>query len=162
VLEKVLISSCLVGYKVRYNGSCLSLSKSVLDNLASQAELVAFCPEVAAGLSTPRASAEIINGKGIDVIHDLAHVVGNDGINVTKQFLLGAEKALEICHEHAIKYALLTDGSPSCGSSKIYDGTFSGATVEGSGVTAALLERAGIKVFSQHTIRNLQAELEIG
>lgn len=160
-MEKVLVSSCLVGNKVRYNASCLSVPTQDLDWLTSNVDLVIFCPEVSSGLPTPRAPAEIIKGKGIDVIHGYASVVGNDGIDVTSQFLSGAQKALMTCQKHGIKYAILADGSPSCGSSKIYDGTFSGVKVDGSGVTAALLERQGIKVFSQYTIASLKAELEL-
>ncbi|MDN3685529.1 DUF523 domain-containing protein [Vibrio sinaloensis] len=56
---------------------------------------------------------------------------------------------------------MLAEGSPSCGSSKkIYDGTFNGIKIDGSGVAAALLERNGIKVYSQHTIAKLQEALE--
>jgi uncharacterized protein YbbK (DUF523 family) len=150
----------LVGNKVRYNASCLSISKFELHWLKSNAELVVFCPEVSAGLPTPRAPAEIISGNGTDVLDGLANVVGNDGINVTKQFVGGAENALELCQKHQIKYAVLAEGSPSCGSSKIYDGTFNGIKIDGAGVATALLERNGIKVYSQHTIAKLRSTLE--
>ncbi|MFP2769309.1 DUF523 domain-containing protein [Oceanisphaera sp. KMM 10153] len=160
-MEKVLVSSCLVGNKVRYNASCLSVPTPDLDWLISNVELVVFCPEVFSGLPTPRAPAEIIKGNGINVIQGLAQVIGNDGINVTEQFLAGAQQALKICQEHEIKYAVLAENSPSCGSSKIYDGTFSGINVDGSGVTASLLEREGIKVFSQHTIASLKEKLTL-
>ncbi len=159
-LEKVLISSCLVGSKVRYNGSCLSVPAADLEWLNVNVELVAFCPEVSSGLPTPRVPAEIVNGNGIDVIQGAAYVLGNDGTDITDQFVAGARDALKICLEQGIKYAVMAEGSPSCGSSKIYDGTFSGVKVDGSGVTVALLEQEGIKVFSQHTIAMLKAELD--
>ncbi|EGU58885.1 hypothetical protein VINI7043_08155 [Vibrio nigripulchritudo ATCC 27043] len=159
-MEKVLISSCLVGNKVRYNASCLSVPESDLDWLHSNLELVVFCPELSAGMPIPRAPAEIIQGKGNDVILGAASVVGDDGIDVTNQFIEGAQNTLEMCKEHQIKYAVLAEGSPSCGSSKIYDGTFSGTKIDGSGVTAALLESAGIKVFSQYNLATLRAKLE--
>lgn len=89
-----------------------------------------------------------------------ANVVGDDGIDVTAQFVVGAENALKICQQQQIEYAVLAEGSPSCGSSKIYDGTFSGTKITGSGVTAALLDRNGIKVFSQHTIDQLRSVLK--
>ncbi|NOH99493.1 2-thiouracil desulfurase family protein [Vibrio sp. 99-70-13A1] len=158
---KVLVSSCLVGNKVRYNASCLSIPELDLCWLKSNVELVVFCPEVSAGLPTPRAPAEIIEGKGIDVLDGSANVVGNDGIDVTTQFVSGAKNALELCQKQQIKYAVLAEGSPSCGSSKIYDGTFDGIKIDGSGVAAALLERNSIKVFSQHTIEQLRMALEI-
>ncbi|GAJ74998.1 purine nucleoside phosphorylase [Vibrio sp. JCM 18905] len=161
-MVKVLVSLCLVGNNVRYNASCLSVKEPELLWLKSNAELVTFCPEVSAGLPIPRAPAEIITGKGVDVLDGLANVVGNDGIDVTEQFVSGgAENALELCKKQQIKYAILAEGSPSCGSSKIYDGTFNGIKIDGSGgVATALLERNGIKVFSQHTIAKLREALE--
>ena len=155
-MEKVLVSACLLGNKVRYNGSCLSVSEPDLKWLNSNFELVAICPEVSSGLTTPRAPAEIIGGKGDDVIGGSARVVGDDGIDVTTQFLVGARDALEICKQQNIKYAILAEASPSCGSSKIYDGSFQGVKVNGSGVTAALLEAYEIRVFSQHSISKLR------
>ncbi|EHR6474806.1 DUF523 domain-containing protein [Vibrio parahaemolyticus] len=159
-MVKVLVSSCLVGNKVRYNASCLSILEPELLWLKSNAELVIFCPEVSAGLPIPRAPAEIIFGKGIDVLDGVANVVGNDGIDVTEQFVSGAKHALALCKKQKIKYAVLAEGSPSCGSSKIYDGTFNGIKIDGSGVATALLERNGIKVYSQHTIAKLREVLE--
>ncbi|EGQ8146814.1 DUF523 domain-containing protein [Vibrio parahaemolyticus] len=159
-MVKVLISSCLVGNKVRYNASCLSIPEPDLDWLKSNVELVVFCPEVSAGLPTPRAPAEIVAGTGVDVLEGSANVVGNDGIDVTIQFVNGANNALEVCQKQKIKYAVLAEGSPSCGSSKIYNGTFNGVKIDGSGVTSALLKRNGIKVYSQHTIAKLRSTLE--
>lgn len=159
-MEKVLVSSCLVGNKVRYNAGCLSLPELDLIWLHSHVDIVVFCPEVSAGLPIPRAPAEIMEGKGIDVILGVAHVFGSDNIDVTVPFLAGAQNALNLCQENDIKYALLAEGSPSCGSTTIYDGTFRGIKKEGSGVTTALLEQEGIKVFSQHTIAMLRSELE--
>ena len=159
-MVKVLVSSCLVGNKVRYNASCLTVQESDLEWLSSNCELVVFCPEVSAGLPTPRAPAEIIKGNGLQVLNDAANVIGNDGVDVTQPFISGAQNTLKLCQKQKIQYAILAEGSPSCGSSKIYDGTFSGTKIEGSGVTAALLKREGIKVFNQHTIALLRSELE--
>lgn len=160
VLEKVLVSSCLLGNKVRYNASCLSVPEFDFNWLQSSVEFVVFCPELSSGLPVPRAPAEIIAGQGDDVLQGSARVVGNDGIDVTNQFIVGAQKALKLCQEQQIKYAIMAEGSPSCGSSKIYDGTFSGSKIDGLGVTAALLEREGIRVFSQHTLAKLREEIE--
>ncbi|WP_028765803.1 MULTISPECIES: DUF523 domain-containing protein [Shewanella] len=159
-MVKVLVSSCLVGNKVRYNASCLSIPESDFEWLKSNVELIVFCPEVSAGLPTPRAPAEIIAGEGDDVLNHGAKVVGNDGIDVTTQFLIGAENALLLCQKLQIKYALLAEGSPSCGSSTIYDGSFSGIKIDGAGVAAALLTRNGIKVYSQHTVAKLRHALK--
>ena len=136
------------------------MTESDFNWLQSSAELVVFCPEISSGLPIPRAPAEIIAGKGIDVLVGASSIVGNDGIDVTAQFVTGAQNTLRLCQQQQIKYAILADGSPSCGSSKIYNGTFSGIKIDGSGVTTALLEREGIKVFSQHSIASLIAVLE--
>ncbi|WP_427982988.1 DUF523 domain-containing protein [Agarivorans sp.] len=158
-MQKILVSACLLGNKVRYNAGCLSMARVDLDWLEANLELVVFCPEQSAGLPTPRAPAEIIQAQGIDVLQGRARVLANDGSDVTQPFVSGAENALKMCQSLAIKYALLAEASPSCGSSTIYDGSFSGRKVEGAGVTAALLEQAGIQVFNQYSISQLKAAL---
>ncbi|MCG7563001.1 DUF523 domain-containing protein [Pseudoalteromonas sp. McH1-42] len=155
-MEKVLVSACLLGNKVRYNASCLSIPDADLHWLQSNMTLVALCPEVSAGLPTPRAPAEITAGQGLDVLNGATRVIEKDGTDVTAAFIEGAENALALCQQQQIKYAVLAQGSPSCGSAKIYNGTFSGVKINGSGVTAALLTRNGIRVFSQHTISQLR------
>lgn len=156
-MHKVLFSSCLLGNSVRYNASCLSILKEDFEWLSANVDMVVFCPEISAGMPIPRAPAEITNGKGQDVIQGLANVMGDDGIDVTKVFLAGAKNALKICQQKGIKYAVLAEGSPSCGSTMIYDGSFSGNKIEGAGVTTAVLEFEGIKVFSQYNIASLKS-----
>ncbi|MBQ4809746.1 DUF523 domain-containing protein [Pseudoalteromonas luteoviolacea] len=159
-MQKVFVSACLVGNKVRYNGSSLCLDKTDKQWLDLNVELAIFCPEVSAGLPIPRAPAEIIGGYGSDVIEGNARVVGDDGVDVTTEFIEGARQALRLCQAQNIRYAILAEGSPSCGSQKIYDGTFSGKKVSGSGVTAELLSSHGIKVYSQHTAGQLISKLK--
>ncbi len=158
--EKVLISACLLGNKVRYNASCLALSQEDFDWLNTHVQLIVLCPEVSAGLPIPRAPAEIQQGQGIDVLQGHASVVGDDGVDVTAEFVKGASNALSVCKQQGIRYAILAEGSPSCGSTQVYDGSFSGKKITGLGVTAALLEQQGIKVFNQHSIGKLAAELK--
>ena len=114
--------------------------------------VIAFCPEVAGGLPVPRDAAEIQQGDGVAVIDRLARVTTTGGDDVTDDFLRGAQQALELCQQHQIWVAVLTEFSPSCGSSQIYDGSFSRASLRGVGVTTALLQRHGITVFNQHQI----------
>jgi len=150
--DKILVSSCFLGEKVRYNGKIKSLTHQRLLEWKSQGRLVSFCPEVAGGLKVPRDAAEI---------QPLTNnIITVNGINVSFQFQLGAQKALELCQLHHIKYALLKDNSPSCGSSSVYDGSFSGCKILGQGVTTKLLLKHGIKVFSEHTIDQLYEELK--
>ena len=47
---------------------------------------------------------------------------------LTSQFVFGARQALETARQHDIKIAVLTDGSPSCGSTYVYDGSFQGSS----------------------------------
>ncbi|MCF2859497.1 DUF523 domain-containing protein [Pseudoalteromonas sp. SMS1] len=158
-MQKVFVSACLVGNEVRYNGTSLSLDKSDKQWLDFNVALTVFCPEVSAGLPIPRAPAEILGGDGRAVIDGAAQVVGDDGVDVTKAFINGAAQALRICQNQGIKYAILAEGSPSCGSQQIYDGTFSGNKILGSGVTAELLSAHGIEVYSQHTAGQLIEKL---
>jgi uncharacterized protein YbbK (DUF523 family) len=100
-------------------------------------------------LPTPRPPAEIQDGDGAGVIAGAASVTTADGDDFTSYFLSGARQALELCQRQRIEVAVLTESSPSCGSGRIYDGSFSRSAIAGSGVTCALLEQHGIRVFSQ-------------
>jgi len=101
------------------------------------------------GLPTPRPPAEIVGGDGDDVLEGRARVVSAAGEDVTAQFLAGAREALRLAGAVGAKAAILKERSPSCGSGAIYDGTFRGAVRAGQGVTAALLRRHGVQVFSE-------------
>ena len=74
---------------------------------------------------------------------------------MTALYLEAGQLALELARETGCRYAVLTDGSPSCGSSFVYDGSFSGKRVAGRGTTTALLEANGIRVFSEDNIGDL-------
>ena len=111
--------------------------------------MVAICPEVAGGLPTPRPPAEIPGGQGIDVWEGRAQVLTAEGEDFTSAFLDGARQALALVQRHHIRIAILKANSPSCGNLLTYDGTFSGVKVSGEGVTAALLKRHGVQVFSE-------------
>ena len=146
--HKVLVSRCLLGHSVRYDGG----ASGPYDRLAqwqAQGRVVALCPEVAGGLPTPRAPAEIPGGQGTAVLDGSAPVVTIDGDTVTEAFVSGAHQALALVEQHGIRIAILKAHSPSCGNLLTYDGSFSGVKVQGQGVTAALLMRAGVQVFSE-------------
>ncbi|MDC0610355.1 DUF523 domain-containing protein [Vibrio sp.] len=98
-----------------------------------------FCPEISAGLPFPRAPAEIENDDGLAVLNGTAAVIDKEGNNVAYEFISGALNTLEFCQERSIRYAILTESSPSCGSTMIYDGSFQGVRKRGQGVTAVLL-----------------------
>ncbi|VVQ09317.1 DUF523 domain-containing protein [Pseudomonas fluorescens] len=147
-MEKILVSRCLLGHRVRYDGGA-SGPFDVLEQWIVEGRVVPLCPEVAGGLPTPRAAAEIPGGQGAQVLDGTAAVITTDGEDVSAQFLDGARQALELVQKHGIRVAVLKANSPSCGNRLTYDGTFSGVKVSGEGVTAALLTRHGVQVFSE-------------
>ncbi|TQI79644.1 uncharacterized protein YbbK (DUF523 family) [Serratia fonticola] len=154
--SKILISACLAGFNVRYNASNKNLVHTTLEQWQKEHRLVVCCPELAAGFSTPRPPAEIASAaKGAEVIALEARVIDATGEDVTDRYLLGAHLALETARQQGCRFALLSDRSPSCGSQTIYDGSFSGQTQPGSGVTAELLRQHGIEVFSEHQVEAL-------
>lgn len=149
---RVLVSSCLLGNPVRYNGSDAPSDKHILNKWKREGRLVHFCPEISAGFPTPRPPAETFGGDGKLVLINQAKVIEDTGADVTEQFILGAKKALNFAVQNEVQIAILTDGSPSCGSTFVYDGNFTGKTVAGRGVTAELFEQNGIRVFSENHI----------
>lgn len=151
-MRKILVSSCLLGEYVRYNGIQIPYTSTVLEKWRQEGRLISFCAEVAAGLPVPRPAAEIVGGDGVTVIDGNAKVINIKGKDVTKYFIAGAHKALRTARMHGITIAVLKENSPSCGSSYIYDGNFSGRRKRGQGVTTALLKRNGICVFSEEEI----------
>ncbi|ATR81277.1 hypothetical protein CS390_01325 [Pseudomonas sp. HLS-6] len=147
-MHKVLVSACLLGQPVRYDGRASGYPDCLLQ-WQRQGRVVPLCPEVAGGLPTPRPPAEIPGGQGAAVLEGRVVVVNVDGEDVSTAFLAGAERALQLVRQHGIRIAVLKSGSPSCGNALTYDGTFSGTKVPGEGVTTALLRREGVQVFSE-------------
>jgi uncharacterized protein YbbK (DUF523 family) len=157
---KILISACLLGRPVRYDGKGKPLHDPLIERWKAEGRLVGFCPEQAGGLPTPRPPAEIEGGmNGEDVLAGRARVLEVTGGDVTAEFIQGGKKAVAFAREQDCRFALLIDGSPSCGSGFIYDGSFSSTRHPGFGVTAALMRRAGIEVFSDRELASLEARL---
>lgn len=163
-MEKVLISSCLLAKKVRYNASDVKVKDTyfsvILSKWLADKRVVSICPEVDAGMSIPRESAEILNGDGNAVWSNISNVYEFSGKDVTEVFKKGALIALQLCQKYQIKVAVLTENSPTCGSSMIYDGTFSDQRTKGVGVTTALLQKHGIKVFNQYEMKKANHYLQ--
>jgi len=148
-MEKILISACLLGERVRYDGRGAAIAGGTLDRWRAEGRLVPICPEVAGGLRVPRPAAELRGGDGRGVWAGDARVVTIGGRDLTAAFQSGARAALELARRHSIRVAVLKERSPSCGSSSVYDGAFTGTRIDGMGVTAALLRAEGIHVFSE-------------
>ena len=139
----ILISACLLGRNVKYSGG---------NNLCPWLAKYYNTPECLAMLPIPRPPVEIQNGSGEDVLNGKACVKDKTGLDVTREFLNGAQKALQIAKNKGTNYAILKARSPSCGCGEIYDGTFSGGKKCGNGVAAELLMQHGIKVYTEETI----------
>ena len=148
---RVLVSACLLGQPVRYDGQSKGIVSDWLTALGVEGRTLAFCPEVAGGLPTPRPPAE----------RQGERVLTASGLDVTTEFDRGAELALALCLAQGIRFALLKEGSPSCGSGRIYNGRFEGVSVTGEGKTTALLRRHGINVFSEDQLAELASTLSL-
>lgn len=148
---KILVSACLMGHPVKYNGTLVPVHE-LLKDLNDKGLILPFCPEVEGGLPVPRPPAEIKGGDGSAVLCERAKVVRSDDVDVTASFILGASKAVDLVKENGISLAIMKDGSPSCGKTRIYDGTFTGTSISGKGVAAALLESIGVRIFTENGI----------
>jgi uncharacterized protein YbbK (DUF523 family) len=147
---RVLVSACLLGDPVRYDGQAKAARHPALDRWMAEGRIVPFCPEVAGELPVPRPPAERVRDR----------VVTRDGADVTAAFQLGAERAVVAARQHNAQLAILKEASPSCGTSFIYDGTFTRTRIPGQGVTTEALRAAGIVVYSENEIDKAAAHLE--
>lgn len=157
-MQKILVSRCLLGHPVRYDGGAFD-PDDLLQHWQAQGRIVALCPEVSGGLPTPRPPAEIPGGQGAAVLEGRVPVVDVNGHDVSAAFLAGAAAAVELASRHGIAFAVLKARSPSCGNHETYDGSFSGNRVAGEGVTAAALRRRGVRVFNENELELLAALL---
>lgn len=137
---KIIVSACLLGENCKYNGGN-NLNQSVLGFIEGH-EVIGVCPEQLGGLSTPRLSAEIVDGV----------VTNKEGVSVDAEFRKGAQAALAAALENKVDLAILQSRSPSCGVKEIYDGSFSGKKIKGQGVFAKLLSARGIKVLDAEDV----------
>jgi len=150
---KILVSACLMGHLVKYNGTLVPVHEQ-LKKWHDKGLIIPFCPEVEGGLPVPRLPAEIIGGDGSAVLYERGSVRRNDGFDVTENFILGATRTADLVKKYGIGLAIMKDGSPSCGSTRIYDGTFTGTSIPGKGVAVALLENMGVRVLTENEIEN--------
>ncbi|GAA4919595.1 DUF523 domain-containing protein [Streptomonospora salina] len=157
---RILVSACLLGSRVRFDGRAKTVADTIVECWRAEGRLVAHCPEVAGGLPVPRPPAEIEPGGDARAVLDgRARIRTPDGDDVTRHFLAGARAALDAAAEHGVRAALLKDSSPSCGLHRVYDGTFTGATAAGPGVTTRLLKDNGIAVFAETDLEAADAHL---
>lgn len=131
---KVLVSSCILGKNCKYNGKN-NFNPKVVEFLKGK-EVIEICPELLAKMPIPRPCAEIVNGMIMDI----------DGNNVDTAYRTAAHLALEEIENMGIDLVILQSRSPTCGVNQIYDGSFTGKLIQGQGVFAEALIKAGYVV----------------
>lgn len=142
-MRNILVSRCLYGDRpVRYDGKTKKENDPRFLQWKEEGRLIPVCPEVDGGLPVPRTDAQRIGDQ----------VITRDGRDVTGEYCRGAEIALERALQENVLCAVLKEKSPSCGSNRIYDGTFSGKLIEGQGIAAQKLQDAGIRVYSEEEL----------
>jgi uncharacterized protein YbbK (DUF523 family) len=137
MIMMIVVSACLAGVECRYNGSSYTIPRIV--EMVIKGKAIPICPEILAGLPTPRSPVEQCRGK----------IISLSGEDQTVQYVLGAEMGVEIAVAGGCQRAILKSKSPTCGSGLIYDGTFSGKLVSGDGIFAKLLKEKGIEVCTE-------------
>ena len=142
-MKSILISACLLGVACRYDGLSKPLDSEIIEKLRTEYHLIPVCPEVMGGLPTPRIPAEISSdGK----------VFRSDGVEVTENYIRGAQEALRLARIFECDTALMKEKSPSCGAGKIYDGTFTKTLTSGNGIAAELLQKNGLQIVGESEI----------
>lgn len=132
---KVLVSACLLGRCCKYNGGHNYDPK--VEAFLKDKQPVEICPEAMAGLGIPRTPIEIVDGVLLD----------RQGNNVDARVRDAVTRVLALARQEQITCAVLKSRSPTCGVRQVYDGTFSGTLIDGSGVLAQALKDAGLQVI---------------
>ena len=135
IKDKIAVSACLLGVNCKYDGTNNLNTK--LYELLKDKRVYVICPEVFSGMSIPRIPSEAFKEK----------VLSELGDDVTYLFDKGAKSTLDFLKEYGVTQVILKDGSPSCGFTYVYDGTFSHKRIKGMGITTKALVDAGIEVI---------------
>lgn len=139
--KKILVSGCLLGMKINYEGKAHPVDE--LRQLFLQAQAIPICPEALANMPIPRDRAEIVMVEGERKVYN------EKAEDLTETYALGAQRTLDTARTSGAKIAILKSKSPSCGCGKIYDGSFSGNLIDGDGIAVALLKENGIRVITE-------------
>lgn len=157
--SKIVISGCLLGDAVRYDAGHKQVLHEKIDYWRAHNAIVNVCPELMGGFSVPRLPAEIVGGTAEAVFEGIAKVFDSNGTDVTEMYINGAQKAAKHALAKGCAFALLKEGSPTCGSSRVYTGNFDSTTKAGHGVFTALLKAQGLHVYSDEEIEEVPLTL---
>ena len=138
---KILVSACLLGENCKYNGG--NNYNAAVAEFVKDKEILSICPEMMAGMGCPRTPIEIVDGVLMDC----------NGNNVDAAMREAVEKAMEMIRKEDIQCAVLQSRSPTCGVNQIYDGSFSGKLIAGSGVLAQALKAEGYQLLDAEDIK---------
>ena len=146
-MKKILVSGCLYGWHVRYDGVDTPCLDERFLKWKEQGILIPVCPEVFGGLKTPRPDSQRQGNK---------KVMACTGVDVTEEYLKGAKEALRLALVNDVACCIMKEDSPSCGSKFIFDGTFTDTKIPGVGLAVELLKDAGFKVFDEDEIDEVE------
>ena len=132
---KILVSACLLGKNCKYNGG--NNYNAAVAEFVKDKEVLTICPEMMAGMGCPRTPIEIVDGVLMD----------REGNNVDDAMRKAVADAMELIRKEDIQCAVLQSRSPTCGVNQVYDGSFSGKLVSGSGILAQALKDAGYQTI---------------
>jgi uncharacterized protein YbbK (DUF523 family) len=148
-MQPILVSACLLGMPTAYDGQSRR-HQGVLEHLRQQGLLpIPVCPEQLAGLPTPRPPCSFTSGDGATLLDGHGLLVNAEGLRQNDTFLRGAIETMHVARLAGCRKALLKERSPSCGVHRVWR---NGELVDGQGVTAALLCRNGLQVFSEEDL----------
>ncbi len=162
--EVVLISGCLLGLSCNYKAKASPvylerLCPLIEELIAAGIVFLPVCPEQQGGMPTPRIPSELQADAG-SILSGQGKILNRDGDDVTAFFVKGAEESLRLARLYRVRLAILKSRSPSCGIKNVYDGSFSGKLVDGSGIAAALLQSSGLKVIDEQEFEEMAMNKE--
>jgi uncharacterized protein YbbK (DUF523 family) len=157
----IFISACLAGELTRYDGKSNKMDNDFLIKISARYNIFPFCPEIAGGLGIPRSPCEIVKKFDMENIYKRYIIKDKKNNDFSEAFIKGALLSLEYTKKRDIRFAILKDGSPSCGVSYIYDGSFSGRKIEEKGVAAYLFEKNGILCFNEKNGKKIENLLQV-
>ena len=159
-MHKILVSSCLLGCKFRYDGDSNLVTDEIFKSWRDEGRLLSVCPETIGGLPIPRSACEIVGGDGREVLVYKAKVLSRIEEDFSAEYVKGAKATLRLVKKHSIKITVLKKNNSSCENQQIYDGTFSNNKIDGYGVTASFLMQNGVKVFNEDQLLQANQFLE--